>query len=539
MKKVKMVGLISVALMLLSTGFIYGDNFVANAQSASDALTLWGGPGVDNAGELKVDGLGKKHTLKDNLTKGQKIYVLLPELKPGQGFSVKVKNSEKAVTFNSDGSLGTNIYAKVKVSVVDEEDSGKFCDAGYISGVKQIAYCRVSEVSSDKEKYNLYLVVEGDGLDSNNGTSKDVEITVDRFDHYDSALKTGDVTNEIRNALAIEPGKYEGWVGSMDLNDYYKLDGLGNGAEVSINLEVLPDNNPSSPVDTYASIWLKVYDENRKEISLSSSSLYGRGMRVKLNEVGQGSFSVKLDNLDKDGLTNKVSRYIQLDGDCTIGCQKGLSINYLLSLEVKGNVSQQTSGGAGANCGGFKDVSSNDNRCAAVANVKSKGIMNGTGDGSKFEGTLILNRAAFAAVMLRFKGEQNDDNNSLGDLVKFKDIGEKDKGQWFIGILRRAMAVGLLSGFPDSTMRPADPVNRAQFVVIFAKAAGVTLPKVTSSPANDVSASSDATTWYRAAVKFVVDEKLVDLDSSRNFYPNNAITRYEVADIINRWQNKK
>jgi len=175
---------------------------------------------------------------------------------------------------------------------------------------------------------------------------------------------------------------------------------------------------------------------------------------------------------------------------------------------------------------GFADVLSGNKNCAAIKWAKDNGI---------FEGDLVgfrpydsINRAEVLAVIMRaFEFPlYGDDGTNLG----WKDTLV---GSWYMSYLRSGKLYGLLSGYTDNTVRPANSVTRVEllkFVYEAAKKAGVSaVTTCTMNPYADVFADS----WALNYVCQAKTDKLFDVLGDM-FLPNEAASRAEVAEALYR-----
>jgi S-layer homology domain len=105
----------------------------------------------------------------------------------------------------------------------------------------------------------------------------------------------------------------------------------------------------------------------------------------------------------------------------------------------------------------------------------------------------------------------------------FVDVPEN---AWYLDALRWAVDNGVVSGFPDQTFRPGDPVNRAQAVSWLWKLAGQ--PDAPPSGFDDVPDNA----WYADAVGWAVQEGLVTGFRDGTFRPMEPVTRGQLAAML-------
>jgi len=175
---------------------------------------------------------------------------------------------------------------------------------------------------------------------------------------------------------------------------------------------------------------------------------------------------------------------------------------------------------------GFSDVSASSKNCAAIKWAKEQGIFEG--DDAGFRPYDAINRVEVLAVLFRAFGfpVYGDDGTNLG----WKDT---IKGSWYMPYLRSGKMYGMVSGDASGTVRPADPVIRAEllkFVYEAAKKAGTSSVSVcTLNPYADVFADA----WYLNYVCQAKTDKLFDVIGDM-FMPGEAATRAEVAEALYR-----
>jgi hypothetical protein len=102
-------------------------------------------------------------------------------------------------------------------------------------------------------------------------------------------------------------------------------------------------------------------------------------------------------------------------------------------------------------------------------------------------------------------------------------------GHWAQPQVEKWMAKGLLSGYPDGTVRPNNPVTRAEFVVFINRAAVSKNPNATCD-FTDVPQGQ----WFYADVASAVAAGYVTGYADKTYKPSQMITRQEAAVILAR-----
>ena len=112
----------------------------------------------------------------------------------------------------------------------------------------------------------------------------------------------------------------------------------------------------------------------------------------------------------------------------------------------------------------------------------------------------------------------------------FKDV--KD-GKWYTEPIKYVYYHGLMNGMTDTTFEPNADMSRAMLVTVLWRAEGSPAPKGTT-PFTDLKAK-----WYKDAVAWAYENKIVNGMSDTTFAPNNSITREQIAAIFYRFADFK
>lgn len=106
----------------------------------------------------------------------------------------------------------------------------------------------------------------------------------------------------------------------------------------------------------------------------------------------------------------------------------------------------------------------------------------------------------------------------------FKDI----KGHWAQKFVNSLFEEGIISGYPDDTIKPNDPITRTEAVVILAKAAKLT----PSSGSLNFKDSDKVAGWAKGYLKSAIDKGIVSGYNDNTFRPSNLVTRKEMAVML-------
>lgn len=179
----------------------------------------------------------------------------------------------------------------------------------------------------------------------------------------------------------------------------------------------------------------------------------------------------------------------------------------------------------------FPDVGANHPACAAIEQLAALKVLGGYPDGT-FQPDRTVTRAEFAKMLVSALGRAPRPAGPL----PFGDA----RGHWAAngGYLQAAVDLGAISGFPDGSFRPDDPVTRAQVVKIVAAAAGLNPVGAPAYP--DIRADD----WYAGWVSAARTGRLIGasgataLWASGNFDGDRPATRAEAAIILANLLNR-
>ncbi len=166
--------------------------------------------------------------------------------------------------------------------------------------------------------------------------------------------------------------------------------------------------------------------------------------------------------------------------------------------------------------GGAPECPANDVTCNAFSDLHTRGILNGRSDGTADpEGT--LNRAEVTKYLgLAFFRDRAPATTT------FRDV---PAGEWYSEHVRRAVAAGFITGYPDGGFRPASPIIRAEYATMLGRASsdatGLAHPYVDVDP---------STYFARHAGSYA--RLLPEL--GERFGPEDHVSRAEAAVVLQR-----
>lgn len=163
---------------------------------------------------------------------------------------------------------------------------------------------------------------------------------------------------------------------------------------------------------------------------------------------------------------------------------------------------------------------------SAIEAIRTAGISEGCSPlGDLYCPTNPVSRAEMAAFLVRALGEQG---NLSGHLGTFSDV---PAGLWYTGYVERLSQLGITSGYPDGTFRPAAPVSRLEMAAFLVRALNESASSATGTFV-DVAAGQ----WYTGHV-----ERLSELGvttgcatNPARFCPFDQVLRDQMASFLVR-----
>jgi hypothetical protein len=180
-------------------------------------------------------------------------------------------------------------------------------------------------------------------------------------------------------------------------------------------------------------------------------------------------------------------------------------------------------------CRGFHDLAASHPACRSLLRLEESGAIGGYPDGS-FQPDQQVTRAEFAKMLVKaLKRDTAAEHN-----LPFSDV----KGHWAAeqGYLQGAVYAGAINGYADGTLRPDNPVTRAEAVKMV-----VSLLQLKSdqgrSPYKDIE-DSGTDTWYRQPILAAMYHSVIGPESptrlwnASTFEPDKPATRAEAAMLL-------
>lgn len=116
--------------------------------------------------------------------------------------------------------------------------------------------------------------------------------------------------------------------------------------------------------------------------------------------------------------------------------------------------------------------------------------------------------------------------------AKFNFKDSKDIPSWAQGYFKTALEKGFVKGYPNNTLKPMEKVTRAEFTVMVINAFGFDISKNADVKFND--AKGSIPDWAKQHISSAVNLKIISGYGDNTFKPNNFITRAEVGAIVDR-----
>lgn len=171
----------------------------------------------------------------------------------------------------------------------------------------------------------------------------------------------------------------------------------------------------------------------------------------------------------------------------------------------------------------------------AVKRMASRKIISGVGNGL-YEPDRDITRAEFAAVMVRALGIKSGSEEN-----PFADVQDRS---WYSEYVRAAYEYEIITGYEHDTFGPMEKLTREQAFSIIARAAAKSglkselQPEETTKLVSAFDDQTDLSAWARNAAATCLNLGIVSGKSKQQLAPRDAITRAEVAVIMDRYLQK-
>ncbi len=170
----------------------------------------------------------------------------------------------------------------------------------------------------------------------------------------------------------------------------------------------------------------------------------------------------------------------------------------------------------------FSDVDGESKSYDAISFLKEHDVISGYPDGT-FKPDNVVSRVEALKFIL---------NGINSDLITARKLPFPDTSarEWYSSYLATGYNRMIVEGYPDSTFKPANTVNRAEFLKMLLTAMNI---EIENNVRTDVYEDVSADEWYAPYVQYGKDKNLLIIKDGK-FRPEEGMTRREVAELIYR-----
>ncbi len=170
----------------------------------------------------------------------------------------------------------------------------------------------------------------------------------------------------------------------------------------------------------------------------------------------------------------------------------------------------------------FSDVEQDNASYPAISFLKQHNVIGGYPDGS-FKPDNVVSRVEALKFIL---------NGINSNLISARELPFPDTSakEWYSDYVATGYNRLIVEGYPDSTFKPSNTVNRAEFLKMLLTAMEV---EVDMNVSEDVYKDVSLESWYAPYVKFAKEKNLIVIKEGK-FGPEEGMTREETAELIYR-----
>ncbi|MFC3791835.1 cadherin-like beta sandwich domain-containing protein [Paenibacillus sp. GCM10012307] len=272
-------------------------------------------------------------------------------------------------------------------------------------------------------------------------------------------------------------------------------------------LKKLPQETNIAPYDLLSAVYSITAEKNKKSSKPLTISLAFNYSKVKEGRASVFRFDESVNQWIELG------GYVQ-DGIITIATNSiGKFAVYLVDREREHEREEPVAT--------WPDVR-NHWAASIIAKAAEKGILTGYSDGT-MQPNRQITRVQFAAMLVRARGF-----NETLNAGNYKDQSEIPT--WAEGIIGAAVDNGIIFGYSDGSIRPNQPINRAEMITMLMRAFDIKLDHQEQSGFKDATAIPE---WSKASV-FKAEQLNIIAGNQGVFKPTGAATRAEAAAVITR-----
>lgn len=215
--------------------------------------------------------------------------------------------------------------------------------------------------------------------------------------------------------------------------------------------------------------------------------------------------------------------------------------------------------------GSFADISGHW-AMAAINRMKARGIVQGSHAG--FQPDRSLTRVEFLTMADRlfhftasneeisihaepdestvteavYSSEENKEPSAPEDAAPF--FTDMSQDHWGYDVMKQATEQQIIQGYGDGTVRPDEPVTRAEVASIFDRIWSNTMRRtnintVTISAATPSFVDVSDSTWYTGSVYRLVRANLLQGTGDGRFQPERSMSRAEAAVLFDRYDSRQ
>ena len=173
----------------------------------------------------------------------------------------------------------------------------------------------------------------------------------------------------------------------------------------------------------------------------------------------------------------------------------------------------------------FKDMLPDHPNYQAILDLKKRGIISGYPDGT-FKPDQAINRVEALQMILNASKVYTDANIPN---APFTDVGEKN---WYTKALNQAYFLEIIRGYPDQTFKPTQTVNLIETLAMLLKAKKISLDLIVLEKTPFADVPRDL--WFSKYIQYAKNNKLISGDDDNRVFPDQAMNRGKVAEIISR-----
>lgn len=166
----------------------------------------------------------------------------------------------------------------------------------------------------------------------------------------------------------------------------------------------------------------------------------------------------------------------------------------------------------------------------SIVRLNSAGIVYGIGQ--RFEPDRAITRAEFLTILSRIFPLLSPDEDSAHELPP--DLPEN---HWAYESFIRGMSAGIITGYPDRTVRPDDPISRGEAAVLFERMMERDSLQTQVGQSAGVFSDVPQNLWSAHSINYLSQLGILRGMAENAFMPERLMTRAESATIADRYLN--